>query len=376
MNTPRNNLSFGCLPLAIAAAMMLAGAAAAPDVQAQSRRAKMEAIRAKQKGEAAPAEKQKAEALYPQATREEPGSRPTRSGAKKLAQVQELYNEGDYAQAMSLANEVAGDEDANAYDKSFAYLLAGSAAGSSGDDAAAVDYFRKALEAGGLDNDNHYTAMYNLAVTEYGLGQNQQALATLDRYLAESGSTQVEARNLRGALLVSLERYDDAASLYAELLAANPDNKSLLLNAVAAYQQAGNDAQAMALLDDARARGALNDPTAYRALYVSYINADRDVEATTIIEEGLAKGILQAGPQLAKDYMVLGQKAYYGDDMARAARMYEQAASMATDGEAALNLAKVYVDMGRTADARAAAQQALDKGVQKPEEARQILGGG
>ena len=313
---------------------------------------------------------------YPLATRHEPEARPTRSGAKELKLVQDAYAEGDYAKAISIATKVAADPDANGYDKSFAYLFSGNAASANGDDAAAADYFRKALEADALDNNNHYTAMYNLAVVEYGLDQYQPALATLERYLTETKKTdQVEAQNLRGALLVAMERYDVAAALYQEQLAAHPDNKSLLLNAVSAYQQAGRDDQATTLLAEAMAKGELTEPTTYRALYVSYINSDRDAEAAKIIEDGLAQGILQPSAQLARDYMVLGQKAYYNDDMPRAVELYKRAASMAEDGEAALNLAKIYIAIGKDAEARAAAQQALDKGVKKPDEARELLGG-
>ena len=46
---------------------------------------------------------------------------------------------------------------------------------------------------------------------------------------------------------------------------------------------------------------------------------------------------------------------------------------MAADGEAYLNLAKVLEYSGKKADAKVAAQKALDKGVKKPDEANGIL---
>jgi len=345
-----------------------------PMTMREKREARLRQLR-ESKGEGK--DKDESATRYPLATREAPDARPSRDGAKQLKQVQDAYAAGDYAKAIAIATKVAADPDSNAYDKSFAYLFAGNAASASEDDAAAIDYFRKALEANGLDNDNHYAAMYNLAVVEYGRDQYEPALATLDRYLSETRRTdQIEAQNLRGALLLGLERYADAAALYKEQLAAHPDNKTLLVNAVSAYQQAGDDAAATALLSEARSSGQLTDPNSYRALYVSYINADRDAEAAEIIAEGLERGILQPNAQLAKDYMVLGQKAYYRDDMTVAVQMYERAAPIAADGTAALNLAKIYFELDRVADAKAAAQQALDKGLKNPEEARKLLGGG
>jgi tetratricopeptide (TPR) repeat protein len=341
----------------------------------QSMREMHEAALAKQRGERA-AEKEKAAAQYPQATRTEPETTATKAGLKKLQEVQKLYEAQDYANTIAKANAIAADASSNAYEKAFAYQLAGSAAAADGDDATAAQAFEKALAANGLDNNNQYTVMYNLAVTQYGLGQNDKALQTLDRFLAETKSDKPEAQNLRGGILVALERYGEAGKLYGQLLAAHPDDKNIRMNAVAAYQQADQPDKAMALLADAQAKGQLTQASEYRALYVSYINADKDKDALAVIEDGIAKGALKPSPELARDYMVLGQRAYAASDLATAIQMYAKAAPMAADGEAALNLAKIYAEAGKPAEAKAAAQQALDKGVKDAAAARKLLGGG
>ena len=375
MTTPRH------APLAAAIAVVLLAALAAPGpvtaqektvktVEVTSMHAKREAAkRAKEaKGE------EKKPALYPQATREEPDSSASRGGLKKLQKLQETYqkqdDDGTIAQGLAIAN----DASSNAYEKSFAFLLAGTAAADKDDQAAAADYFAKALAANGLSNDDYYTAMFNLAVIQYGLDRYPDALATLDRFLDETRSEKPEAQNLKGAILMGMERYDDAAALYTRLHAAKPEDKSLLMNAVAAYQSAGKDDQAIALLGDAQAKGLLTTKDEYRSLYVSYINSDRDKDAVKVIEDGVAKGIVPPSQELSKDYMVLGQKAFYNADDATAIEMYKRAMSMATDGEAALNLAKLYAAAGRNADARAAAQQALDKGVKDTAGAKKLAG--
>ena len=343
----------------------------------QSMREKHEAALAKQRGErAAQKGNEKAAPQYPQATRQEPETTATKSGLKKLQDVQKLYEAQDYAGTIAKADVLVADAAANAYEKAFAYELAGSSAAANGDDAAAASYFEKALAANGLDNNNHYTAMFNLAATQYGLDQNDKALQTLDRFLAETKSDRVEAQNLRGGILVALERYDEAAKLYGELLAAHPDDKTIRMNAVAAYQQADQPDKAVALLADAQAKGQLTQGSEYRALYVSYINADKDKEALAVIDDGIAKGVIHPGPELARDYMVLGQKAYYASDLPAAIALYAKAAPLAADGEAALNLAKIYAEAGKAAEAKAAAQQALDKGVEDTAAARKLLGGG
>ncbi|MEO5566039.1 MAG: tetratricopeptide repeat protein, partial [Luteimonas sp.] len=254
--------------------------------------------------------------------------------------------------------------------------VAGNAAANSGNDAAAADYFAKAIAANGLGNNDHYTVMYNLTATQYGLGQNEQALKTLDGFLAETKSDKLEMLKLRGGILMQLDRNTEAAEVFNKLLAAHPDDKALRLNAVAAYQQAEQPEKAMALLSEANAKGMLTSANEYRALYVSYINADRDKEALALIDEGIAKGVVQPDADLAKVYMVIGQKAYYADHMAVAIDMYKRAAPIAEDGEAALNLAKILFETGKKAEAKAAAQQALEKGVKDAAQAKRFIGGG
>jgi tetratricopeptide (TPR) repeat protein len=329
---------------------------------------------ARNKGKDKDTQKAVAEALYPQATREEPEATPSRGGVKKLQKLQDLYQKQDNDGAIALANEIAGDASSNPYEKSYAYLIAGTAASDKDDQAGAADYFAKAVAANGLPNNDHYTAMFNLAVIQYGLDKYQDALATLDRFLSETKSDKPEASNLKGGILMGLERYDDAAALYTSLLAAKPDDKTLRMNAVAAYQAGDKPEKAMALLADAQAKGLLTTKDEYRSLYVGLINDDKDKDAVKVIEDGVAKGIIPSSVELSKDYMVLGQKAYYNEDSATAIEMYKRAIPMAADGEAALNLAKLYAEAGKGADAKAAAQQAPDKGVKDTAAAKKLAG--
>ena len=339
----------------------------APTTRAQ-RKAAEKAAQERKLGRAA-----KAAPLYPEATRTEPTGTASRSGVKLLQKMQDAYNEHDDKTVLALAGEMAADEDANAYDKSFAALLAGSAAADMDDQATAADYFAKALAGEGLPNNDYYTAMFNLAVTQYGLERYQDSLATLERYITETKSAKPEAMNLKGALLMSLERYADAAAFYSAQLELRPEEKSLRTNAVSAYLQAEQPEKAKALLADAMAKGQLTTKEDYRALYVSYINDNQDKEALAVIDDGLAKGAIQPDAQLAKDYMVLGQRAYYAQDDATAIDMYKRAAPISDDGQPLLNLALLYVDAKRIDEAKAAAQEALAKGVKDTAAAKRIL---
>ena len=311
--------------------------------------------------------------LYPDATRVSPEAQATGKLLKQLQGMQEMYEKQDMAGVMAKAEEIVRMPSASAYDKSFAYSMAANAAADQDDQAKAADYFRKALDSNGLDNDSHYTTMFNLAVIEYQQDKYKEALATIDRFLAETKSQKPEHLSFRAGLLANLGRNEEAAAAYKALIAKNPDDKRVLMNAVSALQAADKFDQANVLLEDAYKRGMLTEGKELRALYVGYMNAGRWNDAKAVMDAGASKGILEGSPQLAKDYMVLAQNAYAEDNIPLAIEMYTKAGPIASDGEAYLNLAKVLEFSGKKADAKAAAKKALDKGLKKPDEANRII---
>ncbi|MEO6155215.1 MAG: hypothetical protein ABIP16_05760 [Thermomonas sp.] len=312
-------------------------------------------------------------AIYPNASRVSPEAQASGKLLKQLQELQELHDKQDMSGVMVKTDEIASMPTVSNYGKSFAYSLAANAAVAQADQAKAADYFRKALDSNGLDNDSHFAILFNLAVIQYEQQKNQEALATIDRFLAETKSDKPEHISFRAGILANLGRNEESAAAYKLLIAKNPGDKRVLMNAVAALQAADKFDQANILLEDAYKRGMLTDGNELRSLYVGYINARRWTDAKAVIEAGTSKGLLEQGPQLAKDYMVLAQNAYAEDNIALAVEMYSKAGPIAADGEAYLNLAKVLGNSGKKAEAKAAAQKALDKGVKKPEEAKLLL---
>lgn len=312
-------------------------------------------------------------AMFPNATRVAPEAKASGKMVKNLQALQALYEQQNMAEVIAKAEDIAAMPAAGAYEKSYAYSLAGNAAADLDDQAKAADYFAKAVAANGLDNDSHFNTMFNLAVIQFGNEKYAEALATMDRFLAETRSDKLEHQAFRAGVLSNLERHDEAAAIYKDLVARNPTDKRVLMNAVAALQNGDKFDQANLLLEDAYKRGMLTETRELRALYIGYMNAQRWADAQKVIEDGVAKGVLKPGPDLARDYQVLAQNAYVDDKIALAAELYGRAAPMAADGEAYLNLAKVLEYSGKKAEAKAAAQKALDKGVKKPDEARNIL---
>lgn len=309
---------------------------------------------------------------FPNAKRQSPNLTATKQGSKPLKEMVDAYQAKNYADAIAKGEAFASTTD-NAYEKSFAWQLAATAAADSKDNARAAADFQKAVDANGLDNDQHYQTMYNLAVVQAQLGQYDAALKTLDRYQSETGADPTATAELRASLLAnSKQGGGQAADMFAQAWRKNPSDTKALNNAAVLYQQQKAFDKSNALLLEAKAKGAL-DADGYQALYVGQISAGKDKDALATISEGLANGKIAQDDKLANAYTVLAQNAYAAGDTQRAVELYRKAAPIAADGEPALNLARVLMNEGRLADARQAAQQALDKGVQRPEDAKKIL---
>ncbi|VXB10006.1 conserved exported hypothetical protein [Luteimonas sp. 9C] len=350
---------------------------------------------------------QKAEALYPNSSREEPGIAASQRLLKQLNTLSEANNESDAAKGLPVADEILANSAANTYDKSMAALLAGQLLLNE-DNARAVTYLDQAIETGGLDNNNHFQAMLIVAQLQAQENQYEQALASLDRYITESGSTDPKDQALKGNLLYRLERYPEAiatlkplvdaggevdpqwqqilmasyaesgnsaeATRLAEQVAqATPDDKRSQVNLAVSYLQTDQNDKAIEVFERLRAAGQLTEESEYRNLYALYLNSEnKEREAIAVINEGLQKNILK------EDYRTmaaLGQANYFSDQIEPAIAAWRKAAPLAENGDTYLNLARVLHQEGRSDEAKEAARQAIAKGLKSNTDAERIISG-
>lgn len=350
---------------------------------------------------------QKAEALYPNSTREEPGVAASQRLLKQLNTLSEASNESDAAKGLPVADEILANSAANTYDKSMAALLAGQLLLNE-DNERAITYLNQAIETGGLDNNNHFQAMLIVAQLQAQENQYDQALASLDRYITESGSTDPKDQALKGNLLYRLERYPDAiatlkplvdaggevdpqwqqilmasyaesgnnaeATRLAEQVAqATPDDKRSQVNLAVSYLQTDQNDKAIEVFERLRASGQLTEESEYRNLYALYLNSEnKEREAIAVINEGLQKNILK------EDYRTmaaLGQANYFSEQIEPAIAAWRKAAPLAENGDTYLNLARVLHQEGRADEAKEAARQAIAKGLNSNTDAERIISG-
>lgn len=342
-------------------------------------------------------------ALYPEATRVAPEGGYTQKLAKLITKLQEAYNaDGQEEQTIAAAEAILAHEKAQPYDRSMALLLAGSAAIALDDDTRAESYLKRAIDENQLSNDNHYTAMLSLASVYINSEKYDQAGPLLERIINETKTTNPEVYGLLGANYYNNDKFaeaipplkkamelagdkpqdqwlqmlmasyaetgqdGDAVSMAESLQRKDPNDKKALMNLATLYANADMQDKAVALLEDARKRGLLTDAADYQRLFGTYYNMEREKEAAGVIEEGIAKGILPAD---GKNYALLAQAHYFSDNIPAAIAAAQKAAPLATDGEPALFLAQMLGQEDRNAESKAAAQQALAKGVKKPGDA-------
>jgi uncharacterized protein HemY len=393
------------LSTAVVAAALLCSTA---EVQAQSAQDRAEQRRARQaekNKDKDQAETGQAKPAYPDATRKEPDLKASAKLGPKLQKMFKAYDEDDSAQVQTLADEIIADDKANAYEKAIAARVIGSMLLNT-DDAKAQAYLQQSVDFNGLSNNDHYESMLVIAQLQLQQDKYNEALATLDKFLAESKSKNPEHQVLKGNALYRLERYpeaiavlkpaiestpepradwiqllmgayadggqpQEAAKLAEQVAAKTPADKRAQVNLAATYIQTEQFDKAAAIYEKLRASGQLTEDRDYRNLYILYLNSEgKEKEAISAINEGLEKGILKPDHQA---YVALAQAYYFADQAGPAIDAYKKAAPLAPDGETYLNLAKVLANEGRAAESKQAAQQALDKGVKNPDDAKKLL---
>ncbi len=370
--------------------------------RAAERRAK--AAQQREQGTKQPAT---AVAQYPNATRKEPDAQPSAKLRDTLAKLFDAFNAKDAATTVKIADEVIANPAGNAYDHAIAARLAGASLLNVDNDKA-KGYLQRAIDFNGLNNNEQFESMHLIAQIELNEQDYDGALAAIDRFLQESNSQDGADLAIKGNALYRLKRYpeaiavmkaavassqepnaewlellmgayfdsnqpQEAARIAEGLIAQHPDDKTLQLNLASSYMQAGQDEKATALLEKLRASGTLDKPEDYRNLYAMYLNHNKNKEGIAVIQEGLQKGALK------EDYdtlNALAQAYWFAGQSDQAIAAYRKAAPMGPNGEAYLNLARALLNEGHVAEAKQAAQQALDKGVRNPGDAKKILGTG
>jgi tetratricopeptide (TPR) repeat protein len=189
-----------------------------------------------------------------------------------------LYNKaGDAKKAESVCAKASSAEDANAetwYNLGFAQQRLGK-----GD--AAKKSFEHALK---VDPD-HAPSLYNLGFIDYEAGQGEEALKRFRAAIQAKQGNYPEAEYNAGVVLGDLGRWEEAASLYRDLLKKDPSNQDAQANLDFVADSGGR-----ALLDEGRDAYVKGDFDAARKAWQRALKLDpKNSEAASLLETVKAK---------------------------------------------------------------------------------------
>jgi tetratricopeptide (TPR) repeat protein len=343
---------------------------------------------------------------FPNATRKDSDEKPGSKAKTKLNKINAQLQSQQFPEAIAGAEAILSDPKSSPIEKAWAAQYATFAARDNDEIERAIGFATQALDLDVLPNAYHFQLMLELASLQSRSDKFTEALATLDRYLADTKSADPQAHLLRGqayyemdkyaeaidalklavgpdgkasdnvnALLMhsylGAERYPEAIAMAEQTAAAAPNDKKAQLNLAAIYAQAEQPAKAVAIFERLRNAKQLTDTKDYEA-GISVLNQldGREADLVAFINDGLAKGVLKPSSNV---YGVLGQ-AYYGmDNLAEAIAAWGKGAPLSPNGELFLNLAVISNQADKYAEAKAAAQQAIAKGVRKPGKAWMVI---
>jgi tetratricopeptide (TPR) repeat protein len=360
------------------------------------------------------AKKDDAKSHYPDATRSEPKSDLSSAGDQKLLQAAvEGINTGDDAKAQENAQKIV-ESSKSKYAKGIALQVLANQRFNAGDYKGAIDNYKKLLELNSLPNDAHFDSMYNMINAYVGDEQYDVAASQLKVWREQGKRETADAYALEGNIDYRLQKFPEAiaaikkaqsmtdqpkdswnsilmasynesgqsgqaSSVIDQQLAKEPTNKKLIQNALVIYTQANEHDKALALLDKERSQGLITEENDYITAAKIYASIGQATDAgpttgmkgATLLKEGLAKGAVKA---TADNYKLLGDAFMIAGDNDRALEAYNKAAPLASNGDIDYRRAQVMGANQDFANAKAAIQKAISRGVTHKGKAYILLG--
>lgn len=333
---------------------------------------------------------------FPNATRAEPERETSERNMRKIQAAYTALEEGDYEKVRSNLEPLDGSPRLSPYEQALVDQGLAQVAYEEDDVDGAIARWTKAIDGNALPNRDHFQLIYQIAQLQLSEERYDQALAMVDRWLAETRTTRADAMALKGNALFRMERYDEAlvvldqaiaaggdtvdptlvelkmAALYEkedyaaaavaleDLMRRQPNEIKHQINLAQMYIELEQNDRALAILQRARTGGNLKSKENWRQLYQLFAYADKPLDAAAAINEGIAAGALEADRETLK---ALGDHYYMGEQVDSAIEAYGRAAALSTDdGNADQMRAHLLVERERYAEAKQALDAAFAKG--------------
>ncbi|MFI5306099.1 MAG: tetratricopeptide repeat protein [Polyangiales bacterium] len=173
------------------------------------------------------------------------------------------------------------------------------------------------------------------------------------------------------SLHYELKQDSEVAAVLQKLIAAFP-KKEYWLQLCATYQALGQDAKALATLDEAYTKGLLDEERDLVNLARLYQQQGAPLKAAALLDKHMASGTIKKSPELLE---LLATCWIKGKDPDHARAVLQKGGADVGTGELYLALGRLEAQRGHWAEARDAASTALQRGgLANPGDAHLLLG--
>ena len=364
--------------------------------------------------------KDKKEELYPNATRHAPKlDLRSQRDANKLNEALAAVSSGDDAKAEALLQPLAdGSESKSKYVQAMALQGLANLRYQQDRVKDAIKLMKSSLDIGVMPNDTYFQLMYGLVQFYVADQQYAKAGDLLHKWREQGKRETAESYALEGNIDYRLEKYAEAiaavkkakelnekagkpspaswdqilAASYAESgntdeaitmakkrLAEDPSDTTTLRNAISLLVQAQRYPEALKLMEQAKAQGALKKDSDYITMAKLYLmiaqGSDKPEpkahQGLAVLEEGLKNGTLKAGYDV---YKLEGDAAYIAGDDDKALAAYKKASGFSKDGEMDVRQGQIMANQGKNRQAIQLVKAGIAKGVKNKGNAYMVLG--
>jgi tetratricopeptide (TPR) repeat protein len=359
------------------------------------------------------ADTDKKEALYPDATREEPKlDLKSEKDQKAINEGLDAVGAGDKAKAEQVLEPIA-EGSKSKYAQALALQGLANLKYNDGDVKGAIATLQKSLAIGVMPNDTYFQLLYELAQFQLADEQFQPALDTIAKWRAEGKKETADSYALEGNAYYRLGKYpeaiaaiqkaksmtdkpkdswnqilmasyaqsgqkDQAMQLAKAQLAANPNDPEARSNAVSVLVNAEKYPEAIQLLEKARAAGTLTeekDNMTLAKLYLLQAQSSNDpapdaAKGAQVLQDGIDKHTISGN---GETYKLMGQAYEMAGNSDKAIAAYKLALPQATEGESALRAGHLLMVENKFSQAKPLLEQAIQKGVKHKGTAYMLL---
>jgi tetratricopeptide (TPR) repeat protein len=311
----------------------------------------------------------------------------------RLSRAHAALAEEKYDEALVELDDMMHNKHLNSHERASMYQAYGYLYAARGEHEEAVEAFESCLAENGLPQTAQLSTRKNVAQLYLMLGDYERAVSAFAKWIAEVGDPGADGYymmalahahqgdidgalpyaeraversekphegrlQLLSAIYFRQERFADLVPLL-EMLVEDFPKKSYWMQLSAVYAQLDRRKEALAIQESAYEQGMLTEHREFVTLARLFLQNEVPYEAAEVLEDGLAKGIVEENEDA---FDLLGSAYLQAREYKKAVGPLARAASLSSGGDAYLRLGEVYLGEEQYREAGKAIRAALAKG--------------